>query len=292
MVLLGKTPDEIKQTITELSMPAFTARQISDWLYRKRADTIEQMSNISLANRQKLSQNNISTGRKLPVEEQISTDGTRKYLFLTEKGNYIETVYIPDGERHTLCVSSQAGCKMNCVFCHTGKIGFIENLSASDILNQIYSVPQADILTNIVFMGMGEPLDNLANVLRTIEIITADYAYAWSPHRITLSTVGLIQPMKQFLDATNCHLAISLHSPFHDERINLVPAEKAFPFADIINELKEYDFAHQRRLSVEYILFDGINDTPDHARELTRILNGLNCRVNLIRFHEIRGMEL
>ena len=216
----------------------------------------------------------------------------KKYLFKTEGGHFIESVYIPEEDRATLCVSSQVGCKMDCLFCMTGKQGFTAQLTANEILNQIMSIPEADQLTNLVFMGMGEPFDNTLPMLRSLEILSADYGYAWSPRRITVSSIGLIPGMKVFLERSQCHLAISLHSPFSDERLKLMPIEKAFPIAKVLEELRKHDFSHQRRVSFEYILFNGVNDTMRHAVELVKILKGIDCRVNLIRFHAIPGVDL
>jgi 23S rRNA (adenine2503-C2)-methyltransferase len=289
--LIGKTVDEIKTIVAQLGMPAFTAKQITDWIYSKRVFSIDEMTNLSLKNREILAVSH-EVGRALPSQESASVDGTKKYLFTTPDGNFIETVYIPDEDRHTLCVSSQVGCKMNCLFCMTGKQGFTSNLSAAEILNQILSVPEADKLTNLVFMGMGEPMDNLPNLLRALEILTADYGYAWSPRRITVSTIGVIPKMKIFLEHTKCHLAISMHSPFTDERLKIMPVEKPFPIAEVLAELKKHDFSHQRRVSFEYIMFDGFNDSMRHAVEMVRLLKGIDCRVNLIRFHAIPNVDL
>jgi 23S rRNA (adenine2503-C2)-methyltransferase len=289
--LIGKTLDELKTLISELGMPAFTAKQIADWLYKKRIFSIDEMSNISASNRQVLAENH-EVGRVLASQELESVDGTKKYLFKTDNNNFIESVYIPDEDRFTLCVSSQVGCKMNCSFCMTGKQGFSAQLSTTEILNQIMSIGEADKLTNLVFMGMGEPMDNLPNLLRTLEILTADYGYAWSPKRITVSTIGIIPKMKIFLEHSNCHLALSLHSPFSEERLKLMPIEKKYPMLDILKELRKHDFSHQRRVSFEYIMFDGLNDSMRHAVEMVRILKGLDCRVNLIRFHAIPNVDL
>jgi 23S rRNA (adenine2503-C2)-methyltransferase len=201
-------------------------------------------------------------------------------------------VFIPDDDRATLCVSSQVGCKMNCAFCMTGKQGFNASLTARQILNQIYSLPERDRLTNLVFMGMGEPFDNLDAVLRALEILTADYGYAWSPKRITVSTVGLRKGLRRFLLESDCHLAISLHDPFPAERASLMPAERAYSITEMVDELRQFDFSHQRRLSFEYIVFRGVNNSPAHAKELVRLLKGLDCRMNLIRFHAIPGVDL
>lgn len=289
--LVGKTLDELKAIVSEAGLPAFTAKQIADWLYKKRVDSIQAMSNISAKNRELLSEK-YCIGRSEPVQVAVSTDGTKKYLFTATNGQYIESVYIPEDDRHTLCVSSQVGCKMNCKFCMTGKQGFLGQLSASEILNQIMSVPEASLLTNLVFMGMGEPFDNTLPMLHVLEILTSEYGYAWSPRRITVSTVGLIPGMKVFLEKSNCHLAVSLHTPFSHERSELMPVENAFPLNSVLEELRKHDFSKQRRVSFEYIMFEGFNDTMRHAVELHKILRGIDCRINLIRFHAIPGIDL
>ena len=272
-------------------MPAFTGGQLTKWLYQQHVVSIDEMTNISKSNREKLKESYI-IGCAAPVDEQYSYDGTIKYLFPTEQGKYVETVYIPDEDRATLCVSSQVGCKMNCLFCQTGKQGYEGNLTATDILNQIYALPERDKLTNIVFMGQGEPMDNLENVLRATNILTADYAYAWSPKRITVSSVGVRNKLKRFLEESDCHVAISLHSPIHEQRSDLMPAEGSMPIREIVDLLRNYDFSHQRRLSFEYIVFRGINDTQAHAKEIVKLLKGLDCRINLIRFHQIPNVPL
>ncbi len=289
--LTGKTLDELKTIVSELGMPAFTAKQLADWIYKKRAFSIDEMTNISAKNRLALS-DKYEIGRTLPTKTVESSDGTKKFLFTTAEGHSIETVYIPEEDRATLCVSSQVGCKMGCVFCMTGKQGFSAQLTSTEILNQIMSIPDAEKLTNIVFMGMGEPFDNTLPLLRSLDILTSDYGYAWSPRRITVSTIGLIPGMKVFLEKSNCHLAISLHSPFSQERLSLMPIEKTYPIAKVLDELKKHDFSKQRRVSFEYIMFDGINDTIRHAVELVKILKGIDCRINLIRFHNIPEIDL
>ena len=284
--LLGKTLNELQSVVLDLGMPKFTAKQIASWLYEKKVSSIDEMTNLSLKNRELLS-HKYEVGATPPVHEMRSVDGTVKYLF-----DYIEAVYIPDDDRATLCVSSQVGCKMNCKFCMTGKQGYANSLTAAQILNQIYSIPERDTLTNVVFMGMGEPFDNLDEVLRALEILTADYGYAWSPKRITVSTVGLKKGLERFLEESDCHLAVSLHSPFPAQRRELMPAEKAFSIMEIIEILKRYDFSKQRRLSFEYIVFKGVNDSLIYAKELVKILKGLDCRMNLIRFHAIPDVDL
>lgn len=289
--LLGKTLQELQAITDTLQMPKYSAKQIADWLYKKKISHVDDMTNIAVKFREKLSVQ-YEIGSISPVENQQSKDGTIKYLFETQNKQFIESVFIPDKDRATLCVSSQIGCKMNCLFCMTGKQGFSGNLTATEIINQIQSIPESELLTNVVFMGMGEPLDNTDEVLKAISILTADYGYAWSPKRITLSSIGIKKSMDRLLNETNCHIAISLHNPFHDERLQLMPMEKTNPIHEIISLLKQVDFSKQRRLSFEYILFKGKNDSLRHAKELVRLLNGLSCRINLIRFHKIPGIEL
>ncbi len=285
------TFSELKEVADECGFPKFAVKQLSDWIYKKKVASVDDMTNISLSNRQKLSER-YDVGRSLPVEYQKSKDGTVKYLFGTDSGKFIESVMIPDKERFTLCVSSQVGCKLNCLFCMTGKQGFNGNLSANEIINQIFSVHEADELTNIVFMGMGEPLDNYAELSKTLEILTSDYGLGWSPKRITVSTTGVTPKLKLLLDESTVHLAVSLHNPFSEERLSIMPAEKAFPLSGILDLLRQYDWSHQRRLSFEYIMFDGFNDSLVYAKEVVKILRGLDCRVNLIRFHAIPGVDL
>lgn len=288
--LLGQTLAQLQQLCADEGFPKFTAKQICDWLYKHRVDSIDRMTNLSLAQRARL-QEIAHIGRETPVNCQLSKDGTKKYLF-PAAGSYIETVYIPDGDRATLCVSSQVGCKMHCAFCQTGRQGFEGNLSAGDILNQLSSLPESDTLTNIVFMGQGEPMDNLDAVLRATTVLTSDYGWAWSPRRITVSSVGVKGKLQRFLEESECHVAISLHTPISTQRAQLMPVERAMPISEVVDLLRHYDFSHQRRLSFEYIVFGGVNDTPLHAKETAKLLRGLHCRVNLIRFHQIPGSEL
>ena len=288
---MAQTLAELKETAKKLGMPAFTGGQMAKWLYAKGVKDIDEMTNISKQNRERLKQEYCIGGMQ-PIDCQKSVDGTKKYLFPTASGKFVETVYIPDGERATLCVSSQVGCKMNCLFCQTGKQGFEGNLTAADILNQIYSLPEREKLTNIVFMGQGEPMDNLDNVLRVTKIMTADYGFGWSPKRITVSSVGVKNKLKRFLDESECHVAISMHSPLPEQRATLMPAERGMSIKDVVALMHQYDFTHQRRLSFEYIVFGGVNDSMMHAREIVKLVEGLECRVNLIRFHQIPNVDL
>lgn len=284
--LYGKTLTQLEAICAQLSLPRFTAKQIANWLYVKRVSSIEEMTNIAQKGRTALNEN-YSIGLYEPLKVSQAKDGTKKYLFKTSQGNFIEAAYIPTSDRATLCVSSQAGCRMGCTFCATGRQGLQHSLSPLEILNQVASIPEYEKLTNIVFMGMGEPLDNTDNVLQTLEVMTAKWGYAWSPSRITLSTAGVGRELRRLLDNTSVHLAISLHNPYHDERSEIMPIEKAYPIADIIDILREYDFSKQRRVSFEYIVMSGKNNHPHHIRELCRLLNGVKCRINLIKFHKI-----
>ncbi len=293
ILLAGKTPQELKNIALQEGLPGFAGKQMSEWIYGKKVRSIEEMTNISKAFREKLNEK-YDVGITPPVDVQTSADGTRKYLFPVRcpvgaghDDSCVEAVMIPDKDRKTLCVSSQAGCKMACKFCMTGRQGFHGNLSVTDILSQFFAVEEARELTNTVFMGMGEPLDNWDTVKQVIEVLTAPWGLAWSPKRITLSTIGVLPSLKKYLDESRCHLAVSLHNPFPEERLEMMPAEKAWPLRDVIDLIKQYDFTGQRRVSFEYTIFDGWNNTPRHAKELVRLLRGLECRVNLIRFHKI-----
>lgn len=289
--LFGKTAAEIREIADQLGLPAFAAGQIIDWLYNKHVDSIDKMSNLSRQARSLLNEHYV-LGKSDPTSVQISADGTRKYLYRSGTNRFVEAAYIPDEDRATLCVSSQVGCKMGCLFCMTGKQGFQSQLSAGEILNQISSLPERDKLTNIVYMGMGEPLDNLEEVMRSLEILTAEWGFGMSPRRITVSTIGMIPAMKHFIEHSECHLAISLHSPFHDERRKLMPIENVYPAEEVIEVLRTFDLGRQRRISFEYIMFKDLNDTPRHVKGLTKLLNGLRCRINLIRFHPIPDTPL
>lgn len=300
--LLGKNLDELKRIVAEEGLPAFAARQIAQWLYVKKVRSIDEMTNLSKIARAKLSEK-YEVGVIPYAGLQISSDGTKKYLFpvscshrrglnLRVKEDELETsaieaVMIPDAERATLCVSSQAGCRMGCRFCMTGRQGFHGHLSAADIISQFIAVDESDRLTNAVFMGMGEPLDNYDNVMRAIEILTADWGFAWSPKRITLSTIGVLPNLKRYLEESKCHLAVSLHNPIPQERLGIMPVQGAWPLQEVIDLVRQYDFSGQRRVSFEYTMFAGFNDTKAHADALIRMLRGLECRMNLIRFHKI-----
>jgi len=289
--LFGMNPDEIRDVISNKSMPAYTADQITDWLYRKDITDFHGMTNLSKKTREFLI-NNYTLGLTPHVEASESKDGTKKYLFKAGKSQFIESAWIPEEKRGTLCLSTQIGCKMGCAFCMTGKQGFQGNLTAGEILNQVKMLPERDQLTNIVYMGMGEPMDNINEVLKSIHILTSPKCFALSPRRITVSTIGMIPAMKRFLEECDVHLAVSLHTAFSDDRLKIMPIQKVYPAHEIISTLKNYNWKGQRRVSIEYIMFKGFNDTSRHADALAKLLHGLQCRINLIRFHSIPGTEL
>lgn len=286
--LYGQTLPQLEALCNRLEMPRFAAKQIARWLYDKHATTIEAMSDLSARHRALLAET-YEVGLTAPKKVSISTDGTKKYLYRTSQNHFIESAYIPDGDRATLCISSQAGCRMSCRFCATGRQGLQHSLSTNEILNQIGSLPERERLTNVVFMGMGEPLDNLDSLLPALEVLTSAWGFGWSPTRITVSTAGVASRLERFLEATQVHLAVSLHNPFPHERAEIMPVEKAWPIREVVEILRRYDFTHQRRVSFEYIVMSGLNDSPRHIRELCRLLDGIKCRINLIRFHKIPG---
>ena len=286
--LYGQTLPQLEALCNRLEMPRFAAKQIARWLYDKHATTIEAMSDLSARHRALLAET-YEVGLTAPEKVSISTDGTKKYLYRTSQNHFIESAYIPDGDRATLCISSQAGCRMGCRFCATGRQGLQHSLSTNEILNHIGSLPERERLTNVVFMGMGEPLDNLDSLLPALEVLTSAWGFGWSPTRITVSTAGVASRLERFLEATQVHLAVSLHNPFPHERAEIMPVEKVWPIREVVEILRRYDFTHQRRVSFEYIVMSGLNDSPRHIRELCRLLDGIKCRINLIRFHKIPG---
>ncbi len=289
--LFGKTLAELQEVVLELGLPKFTAKQITDWLYKKHISSIDEMTNLSKKARQVLN-GKFEFGLTAYTKVQASVDGTKKYLFPTMEHKFIETAMIPDRDRKTVCVSSQVGCKMGCLFCFTAKQGFQGHLTAGEIINQIKSIDEHEEISNIVYMGMGEPFDNLDEVLKSLEILTSEWGFAMSPRRITVSTIGIIPAMLTFLEASEAHLAVSLHTPFHEERQKIMPIQVAYPLEEVVAEIKSWDFGNQRRVSFEYILFEGLNDTTAHVNELVRLLDGLKCRINLIRFHAVPGTPL
>ena len=289
--LFGKDLNELQELSLALGLPKFTGKQLADWLYKKEIVSVDEMSNLSKKARDLLNEK-FELGLSAPSKVQVSIDGTKKYLFPTLHNKFIETAMIPDDDRKTVCVSTQVGCKMGCLFCMTGKQGFQGQLTAGEIVNQIRSIKEYGEVSNIVYMGMGEPFDNLDAVLKSLDILTSEWGFAMSPRRITVSSIGIIPAMIRFLNECEANLAISLHTPFDEERRKLMPVQIAYPIAEVVNEIKGWDFGRQRRVSFEYILFKGLNDTPYHVRELTKLLAGIRCRINLIRFHPVPGTPL
>lgn len=284
--LYGATLEQLRALCEQLELPRFAHKQIAKWLYSRFVNDIEAMTDLSKVARQRLAEH-CDLGLSAPLKVSVSSDGTKKYLFRTFEGEYIESALIPDGERMTLCVSSQAGCRMGCKFCATGRMGFRHQLSSTEIINQIVSIPERDQLTNLVFMGMGEPLDNIDNLLVTLDILTSEWGMAWSPTRITVSTAGVAKSLPRLLDEQKVHIAVSLHNPFPEERKEIMPIENAYSIRQVCDILRRYDFTHQRRVSFEYIVLEGMNCSPRHIKELSRLLDGIKCRINLIRFHKI-----
>lgn len=291
--LLGLNLEALKAAAVSCSLKPFVGKQLAEWLYVKRVREFDQMTNISKASREALAAK-FDLGVQEAVGRAESSDGTVKYLFPVEcdrsgivEQSAVEAVMIPEGDRRTLCVSSQAGCRMGCRFCMTGRQGWHGNLSAADIINQFVSIDDPLSLTNAVFMGMGEPMDNYDAVAAAMEILTADWGFGWSPKRITVSTIGVLPTLKKFLDTQKCHLAVSLHNPIAEQRLEMMPVQKAYPIQQVLRLIRQYDFSGQRRVSFEYTMFAGFNDDKVHADALVRMLRGLECRVNLIRFHKI-----
>ena len=284
--LYGASLEQLRAICESLDLPRFAPKQIAKWLYTRFVTDIDAMTDLSKVARERLKEH-CELGLSAPLKVSVSQDGTKKYLFRTSQGEYIESALIPDGERMTLCVSSQAGCKMGCKFCATGRMGFRHHLSATEIINQVLSIPERDMLTNIVFMGMGEPLDNIDNLLRALDILTSEWGMAWSPTRITVSTAGVARTLPRLLDESKVHIAVSLHNPFPEERKEIMPIENSYSIREVCDILRRYDFTHQRRVSFEYIVLEGMNCSMRHIKELSRLLDGIKCRINLIRFHKI-----
>lgn len=289
--LIGMTKDELREVCAEVGAKPFAAVQIARWLYVARVTDIDVMTDLSLPVRSRLKEK-YTVGRVQPVSKAVSKDGTVKYLFPGIGDRLIESVYIPDRDRATLCVSSQAGCRMGCKFCMTGRLGYNGNLSPADIINQVLSIDNPDTLTNIVFMGMGEPADNLDAVIKVIDILTASWGMGWSPKRITVSTIGKLPELERILKETKVHVAVSVHLPFSDTRAALMPSERAWSLDRILESLSHFDWTGQRRLSIEYIMWKDVNDDMRHADRLARLVKPLHARVNLIPFHDIGDTEL
>ena len=285
--ICGLSADEILNLISVWGFSYSHAVSISNSIYKKKATIISQFSKIPKKLIGQLAEATI-IGTIKPVLYEVSTDKTIKYLFRTDTGKEFETVYIPDGKRNTVCVSTQSGCRMGCPFCATARYGFRGNLSAGEIINQIISLPVSGKLTHVVFMGMGEPMDNLENVLKACEILTAEWGLSISPRNITVSTIGIISGVDKFLLESDCNLTLSLHSPFPEERKLIIPAENHYPVHNVLELMKNFPLNKKRRLSVAYVMIKDLNDTDRHLDELKKLLLGTKIRVNILPYHPAR----
>ena len=290
-LLLGKTLSDLKIITGNLKLPAFVADQIAYWLYKTNIQSFDEMTNISKKARILLAEH-FEMGIVPHVEVHQSADGTKKYLYPVSQNKFIEAALIPEEKRTTLCISSQVGCKMGCLFCATGKQGFQAHLSSGQILNQLRSLPEREQVTNIVFMGMGEPFDNIEAVMKAQEVLTSAYGFELSVRKVTVSTIGIVPAMEVFLRESKCNLAVSVHSPFDEERRRLMPVQHVYPVKEVIDTIAKFDLGKYRRVSIEYIVFGELNDTQRHVKELARLLNKIRCRINLIRFHPVPNVPL
>ncbi|WP_372739590.1 23S rRNA (adenine(2503)-C(2))-methyltransferase RlmN [Neptunomonas sp.] len=293
--LLGMCPEKLEAYFAELGEKRFRATQVLKWMHQLGAETFDDMTNISKSLREKLNQ--VAEIREPEVVMQdVSKDGTRKWVIRVEGGSCVESVLIPEGDRATLCISSQVGCALDCSFCSTGKQGFNRNLTASEIIGQVriaiksfgpMDPAQPRRVTNVVFMGMGEPLMNFDNVVSAIKLMMEDNAYGLSKRRVTLSTAGVVPGIDKLIEQTDVSLAISLHAPNDELRNQLVPINKRYPIEELIAACNRYlERLNDRRvITVEYTLMAGINDQPSQARELGRLLKRLPCKLNLIPFN-------
>lgn len=279
--LIGKSFDEITDIVLELKGQANYALEIAKWLYKKEALTFDEIDSIPLSFRKSLESNNC-IGIYQPIHVNQSNDKTLKYLFKNQAEQQFESVFMPSLKRNTLCISTQSGCRMGCDFCLTGKIGFKGNLSTTDILNQYFSIPKHKEINRIVIMGMGEPFDNFDEVKKTVEILTAEWGVAFGASNITVSTVGLHEPLKEFLKNPFCNLAISLNSPFSDERKKLMPIERSNSITETVRLIKENPLEKPLRISFEYVALSGVNTDEMHAKAIAELLRGIKYHLNII----------
>ncbi len=286
--LCGLTAEEIFSLIGPAGFTMPHAISIANSLYKRRISEITVFPGIPKKLKEELARVS-SSGLFEPVVSEKSSDGTIKYLFRNHEGLEYETVYMPAAKRSTVCVSTQSGCRMGCPFCVTGKFGFHGNLSVNDIVNQVISLPGTAKITHVVFMGMGEPMDNLENVLKACKIITSEWGLAVSPGNVTVSTVGITPGVIKFLEQSDCNLTLSLYSPFPGERQEIIPVEKRYPVQGILEIMKNFKMGKRRRMSIAYVMINKVNDTDSHLRELKNILTGSGIRVNLLPYHSVPG---
>jgi 23S rRNA (adenine2503-C2)-methyltransferase len=288
MNLFGHTAGELAELLRAGGQDASQASLLAYWIHRRGESRFERMYSLPKEVKRFLaSRHAVVWTAPRYVEE--AADGTRKYLFDTPSG-MVEAVYIPDGRRHTLCVSTQAGCRWGCRFCRTGMDGFRGSLSAGSILNQLQSLPEKEKINHVVFMGMGEPLENTEEVLRVVSLLTDTRTYALAARNITLSTIGLLPGLRRVLTETRINVTVSLHSPFPEERARLMPVEKKYPFLAVLDLLAAHPPGKRRRYSVAYTLFEGVNDSREHLAALTALLRGRSLRVNLLPYHAVPGL--
>jgi 23S rRNA (adenine2503-C2)-methyltransferase len=289
--LCGLTAEEIFGIIIQGGYEFRHAVTIAHLIYKKRTADFSKFNRLPKKLLEFIDRNT-ATIISEPVASEVSADRSVKYLFRNRSGIQYETVYIPDGKRNTVCVSTQSGCRMGCPFCMTAKYGFHGNLAAGDILTQILGLPHAGNVTHIVFMGMGEPLDNIESVLQACRIMTAEWGMAVSPRNITISTVGIAQGVRRFLDESGCNLTLSLYSPFDEERARVIPAERKHPVSEILEIIRNYPVRKRRRLSIAYVMIREVNDTDRHLAGLIKLLKDTGIRVNLLPYHPVKDDPL
>jgi len=294
--LLGFTHERLVEFFNSIDQPRFRASQLLKWIHQRGVIDFMLMTDFSLELRNNLS--DIAEVKPPSVEEcHVSPEGTKKYLIKLESGSMIEMVKIPEKKRMTLCISSQAGCALQCTFCATGAQGFEKNLSDAEIIGQLWLANFYDssspLISNVVFMGMGEPLLNVENVLSSISLMLHQNAYGLSKRRITLSTSGIVPEINKLAERTDVSLAISLHAANNILRDEIVPINKKYPLNDLLDACKQYlnNQSKRKTITIEYILIDGINDSIEHAKDLVKILKGLPCKINLIPFNPFEGCD-
>lgn len=281
-------PEELEAFLARHGKERYRARQIFKWLYQKGAASFDEMSNLSKEFRRELAES-ARISSLVPEVVEVSRDGTRKYLFRLVDGNAVESVLIPEEDRNTLCISSQVGCAMACEFCLTGTFKLTRNLTAAEIVNQVCAVKEEAEVKNLVFMGMGEPLANLENVVRALRIITSDDGLQFSTRRVTVSTAGLVPEMDLLGEAVTVNLAVSLNATTDEQRDRLMPINRRYPLKELLAACKRFPLPGRRMITIEYVLINGVNDSLDDARRLVKLISGIPCKVNLIPFNEHEG---
>jgi 23S rRNA (adenine2503-C2)-methyltransferase len=279
--LIGYTLNDIETLLADIGCNPKYALKICKSIYNTRITSFIEINDIPISVRQEL-ESNYQITHLYPSQVQKSSDGTIKQLFHTDEGNPFELAYMPGEKRNTLCLSTQSGCGMGCSFCFSGKLGLFQNLSPAQIIGQVMSVKNIYPLNRIVLMGMGEPLDNFENVIKVLEILTTNWGLAFGKANITLSTVGILPQLEYLIKLKMCNIAISMHSPFPDQRSELLPIENTFPFTEVIDLLRRNPIQKPLRLSFEYVVIPGENDTEQHAIETRNLLANMNCHINVI----------